>query len=251
MKFFVAAFFSFFIGLYGFAQDLNALIQEADRLEAIPDEKAALLKLKEALKIQPSNLYALTKASELCCRIGGREKTNPKIRDEYYAVAGYYARTALRLYPESDLANVAMALAIGRTILLKSGREKVSSVKELKDYADKAVKLNPQNFKAWHILGKWNYEVSNLNAFERAFAKILYGGIPPGSLQNSIACYEKAKSLNPSFALNYLELSKAYHRNGQDRKALEQLHYLLTLKNQTEDDPRIKTEAQALIKLLE
>jgi len=154
----------------------------------------------------------------------------------------------LRLYPNSDEANVTMALAVGRTILLKSGKEKISAVKELKAYADKAVAENPNNFKAWHILGKWNYEVSNLNAFERAGAKVMYGGLPPASLKNSIMYYEKAKSINPSFALNYLELAKAYHRNDDDAKANAQLNYLLTLKNATEDDPRIKTEAQQLLK---
>jgi tetratricopeptide (TPR) repeat protein len=248
MKFLSFLFLSVFTAISGIAQDLNSIIKEADRLEAIPDEKAAFQKFKEALKVQPSNLYALTKCSELCTRIGGREKTNTKLRDDYYSTAIIYAKTALRLYPNSDEANVTMALAVGRTILLKSGKEKISAVKDLKAYADKAVAENPNNFKAWHILGKWNYEVSNLNAIERAGAKIMYGGLPNASLKNSIMYYEKAKSINPSFALNYLELAKAYHRNDDDAKANAQLNYLLTLKNMTEDDPRIKTEAQQLLK---
>lgn len=248
MRFLVSAFLFLLISVQSFSQDLNAVIKEADRLEAIPDEKAAFLKFKEALKIQPSNLYALTKCSELCARIGGREKVNKKLRDEYYETAVIYAKTALRLYPESDEANVAMALAIGKSILLKGGKEKISAVKDLKAYADKAIAENPRNFKAWHILGKWNYEVSNLSGIERAGAKVMYGGLPSASLKTSIACYEKAKTLSPSFILNYLELAKAYNRNDEQDKGLAQLRFLLTLKNQTEDDPRIKTEAEGLIK---
>lgn len=248
MKLFLSAAFLLCFSVISFAQNINDVIKEADRLEAIPDEKAAFLKFKEALKIQPSNLYALSKCSELCCRIGGREKTNLKLRDEYYNAGVIYAKTALRLYPDSDVANVTMGIAVGRTILLKSGREKISAVKELKGYADKALAENPNNFKAWHILGKWNYEVSNLNAIERAGAKIIYGGLPDASLKKSIACYEKAKALNPSFALNSLELAKAYHRNDEDSKATQQLQTVLSLKNQTEDDPRIKEEARMLLK---
>ena len=60
--------------------------------------------------------------------------------------------------------------------------------------------------------------------------------------------YEKAKSLAPLFTLNYLELAKAYHKNDNDTKAISLLNYLLSIKNQTEDDPRIKAEAQKLIK---
>ena len=229
------------------AQDYNAVIKEADRLEALPNEKAALEKFKEALKLQPTSVYALAKCSELCCRVGGRESST-KVRDDYYSTAQTYAKTALQLYPNSDEANVAMAFSIAKTLLLKSGREKITAVKELKSYGDKAVDQNPRNFKAWHVLGKWNYEVSNLNAFERTAVKIIYGGLPSASLKNSIMYYEKAKSLAPNFTLNYLELAKAYHKNDDDTKALSLLNYLLTIKNQTEDDPRIKAEAQKLIK---
>ena len=38
------------------AQDVTALVREADRLEAIPDEVAAYEKFKEVLKIKPTNL---------------------------------------------------------------------------------------------------------------------------------------------------------------------------------------------------
>ena len=243
--FFSLLFFLFSINQIS-AQDYNASIKEADKLEAIPNEKGALLKFKEALKFQPTSLYALAKCSELYCRVGGREK-NTKVRDEYYATAQVYAKTALKLYPNSDEANVAMAFSIAKSLMLKSGREKITAVKELKSYGDKAVSENSRNFKAWHVLGKWNYEVSNLSGIERAAVKIIYGGLPSASLNNSIMYYEKAKTLAPYFTLNYLELAKAYHKNDADTKALSLLNYLLTIKNQTEDDPRIKAEAQTLI----
>ena len=243
--FFLALVFTSFLSS---AQDLASTIKEADRLEAVPNEKAALLKFKEALKLQPGNLYALTKCSELCARIGGREKTNTKLRDDYYSAAVIYAHTALRLYPENDVANVTMAIAVGQTILLKSGKDKINAVKDLKTYADKALAENPNNFKAWHVLGRWNYEVSNLNFLERAGATIIYGGLPSASLKTSITCYEKAKALNPAFAFNSLELAKAYHRDGQNDKAKQQLQNVISLRNITEDDPRIKDLAQGLLK---
>ncbi|MEP6712730.1 MAG: hypothetical protein ABJA37_09955 [Ferruginibacter sp.] len=241
-------FFLFTAGfLCSIAQDINSYINEGNRLEALPDEKAAFQKFKIALKLQPGNLYALNKCSELCSRIGNREK-DIKSRDNYYAAAVIYARTALKISPTNDEANVVMAIAVGRTVLIKSGKEKISAVKDIKHYADIALKTNAQNFKAWHILGKWNYEVSNLNMMERAAAKIFFGGLPDASLKNAISSYEKAKSLNPGFLLNYLELAKAYKRNDDTGKAIAQLRILLPLPMQTEDDPRIKTEAQKLIK---
>jgi tetratricopeptide (TPR) repeat protein len=229
------------------AQDFNAFIKEADRLEAIPNEKGALHEFKEALKLQPLNLYALTKCSELCSRIAGREQ-NEQSKDSYNQAAIIYARTAIKLYPNSDEANVAIAIAVGRTMLKKSGKEKLAIAREIKQYADIAVKANPNNFKAWHVLGKWNYEISNLSAFERGIAKIFLGGVPQGSLKNSIAAYEKARTLNPNFALNYLELARAYHKDNSVTKAISLLKIVLTLPIQTEDDPRIKKDAQRLLK---
>lgn len=229
------------------SQDLNSMIKEADRLEAIPNEKEALHQFKEILKIQPVNLYALCKCSELCSRIAGRETTT-KSKDSYNEAAIIYGKTALRLYPNSDEANVAVAIAVGRTLLKKSGKEKVSIVKEIKQYADMALKINPNNFKAWHVLGKWNYEIYNLSGIERTLVKVFYGGLPEATLNDCIAAYEKAKSLNPKFALNYLELARAYHKKSDNEKAVSLLKYLLTLPTQTEDDPRIKKEAEKLIK---
>ena len=238
-------FFTVFI--QSFAQDANSFINEGNRLEVLPNEKAAFQKFKEALKLQPANLYALCKCSELCSRIGNRE-SDTKSRDNYYAAAVIYAKTALKVSPSNDEANTAMAIAVGRTILIKTGKEKIAAVKDIRHYADIALKTNAQNFKAWHILGKWNYEVSNLNIVERAAAKVFFGGLPDASLKNAIASYEKAKAIKPGFLLNYIELARAYNRNGETEKAMAQLNKLMQLPYQTEDDPRIKTEAQKLIR---
>ena len=247
MKFLSLLIFFGFIFLDSSAQDINYFLNEGKRLEALPDEKGALKKFKDVLKLQPANLCALSKCSELCSRIGNRE-ADTKSRDNYYAAAVIYAKTALKLSPADDEANTAMAIAVGRTVLIKSGKEKISAVKDIKHYADIALLTNPQNFKAWHILGKWNYEVSNLNMMEKAAAKIFFGGLPPASLTKAIASYEKAKTISPSFLLNYIELARAYNRHGDKNKALVQLKKLLTLPSLSEDDPRIKVEAQKLIK---
>ncbi len=247
MKFLCLLLLSCFVYIHSFAQDVNAMLKEGDRLVLVPDEKAAFFKFKEVLKLQPTNMHALAQAAEICSNIGNRE-TNTQIRDEYFAVALIYAKTAYKLHPETDVANVAMAIAYGRIILLKSGKEKISYVKELKMYAENAIAANSNNFRAWHILGKWHYEVSNLSAFERGAAKLFYGALPASSLATSITCYEKAKTLSNTFSLNYLELAKAYKRSGEKSKAIFQLNTLLTLKNVTADDAKIKLEAIALLK---
>jgi len=247
MKLFLIIAFLFSSSSFAFAQDINVMLREAEKLEALPDERGAFNKFKLVLKADPNNLQALCKASELCSRIGNRQ-SDIKARDNYYAAAVMYARQALKVNPQSDEANVAMGIAIGRTSLTKSGKEKIAAAKDIKNYAEIALKHNPRNFKAWHIIGKWNYEVSNLNFMERAATKVFYGGLPNASLQNSIMAYEKARSLNATFLLNYLELAKAYKKNDELQKGVALLKAMGPLPIQTEDDPRIKKEAAVLLK---
>jgi tetratricopeptide (TPR) repeat protein len=121
-------------------------------------------------------------------------------------------------------------------------------VKEIKNYAETAIKLNNTNYKAWHVLGKWYYEVSNLNLFERTAVQIFYGGLPEASFKKSIMAFEKARSLTRNFCLNNLELARAYHKNDENAKAIIILQELQKMSNFTEDDVKIKGDAETLLK---
>jgi tetratricopeptide (TPR) repeat protein len=229
-----------------FAQDVNVMLTEARQQESAFRETEAFLKYAGILKVQPSNLTALCKCSELCSRIGNRQKEKSQ-KTNYFKAAKNYAQGALRVNPNNADANFVMALALGRLSLISSGKEKIIVVNEIKQYAEKAISLDPYHFKAYHLLGKWNYEVSNLNAFERALAKLLYGGLPEASLEKSIVYYEKSRSLNPDFVLNYLELARAYHRQGERKKAIEMLTRMMPLPNNMLDDTRVKEEGKHLL----
>lgn len=230
-------------------QDVNLLIKEGDRLEAAPNEKAALAKYKEALKLQPVNLYALNKCSELCSRIGKRQ-ADKKMVEDYYTAAKTYAETALRINPNNAESNCVMAIALGRSSLNKSGHEKINSAKEIKKYVDASIKNDPKNFKAWHVLGRWNYEISTLNIFERAAVKLLFGGLPSASISQAIFAFERSKAISNGFILNYYEMAKAYRENDQTDKAIAAINIMLLLPNQTEDDPVIKESGRRLLKEL-
>jgi tetratricopeptide (TPR) repeat protein len=247
MKLFLIFIISILTFLKPAAQDINAIVKEAERLENLPDEKAALIKFKEALKIKPTHIHALSKSSELCSRIAQRQ-TNTKLRDDYYAAAKIYAQTALKIDSTSSEANTSMAIMLGRSTMTKSGKEKVVSAKDLKKYVEAALKSDPNNFLAWHVLGRWHYEISNLNFVERSAVKVFYGGFPASSLKTGIAAFEKVKALTPGFILNYLELAKAYHRNKQKDKAKALLTEMMKIPNHTEDDPNIKETAKKLLK---
>ena len=247
MKAFLTSVFSLLFTFSISAQDVAAIIKEADRLETAMNEKGAFEKFKAALELHPVNIYALNKCSELCSRIGKRESTE-KRRGFYYEAAKTYAGIALRINPNNSEANCVMAIALGRTSLEKSGKEKINAAKEIKNYVDLAIKNDPLNYKAWHVLGRWHYEISNLNMIEKAAVKLLFGGLPKASMKESIAAFEKAKTLAGGFILNNYEMARAYKKNGQKDKASSILTAMLLLPNKTEDDETIKADGRKLLK---
>ena len=231
------------------AQDINKLLKEAQLYEARFNDTGALQKYSQILRYQPNNINALCKASELHALLGRRLPTKEK-QNEYYKTAKSYAQQALRVNPNLAEANFVMSFALGRIALVSSGDERINAVKEIKTYAEKTIQLDPSHYKAYHVLGRWHYMVSNLNTVEKWLLKMAYGSLPPSSLELAIRNYEKSRQLNPGFLLNYLELAKSYDRKDNEKKAIELLNIMLKLPPTSSNDATIKTEGKKLLEKL-
>ena len=232
------------------AQDIKPLIIAADSLESVPNEMGSFEKFKEVLKIQSTNLHALSKCSEMCSRIGKRQK-DTQLRDNYYSAAKIYAETALKIDPVNAEASCSLAIALGRSTMSKTGKEKMLNAKEIRKYLDISIKSNPNYFLAWHVLGRWHYELSSLNFLEKTAVNIFYGGLPSTSFKESIAAFEKSETLTHGFVLNYFEMAKAYVKINDRKRAVAILKDMLNLPNHTEDDTQIKEDGKKLIKALQ
>ncbi len=246
MKTLFCSFLFLWIPFLFFAQDITSLQKEAERLEPISEE-SAFLKYQEVLKLQPANLSALCKCSELCSSIG-RRRTDKDQKLTYFTAAKKFASQALAVNANSSEANFVMSIAMGRMALILGGKEKLAAVDQIKKYAELSIKCDPNNYKPYHVLGRWHYEVSNLSGFERAMAKLFYGGVPPATLKESIYNYEKCRSLVPDLKVNYLELAKCYYRNDEKQKALSFLNKAISMPNKIQDDNRVRDEAKELLK---
>lgn len=229
-----------------FGQDIVGLQREAERLEPTNQEEA-FKRYGQVLKLQPFNINALCKCSELCSSIGHRQFSEA-VQLTYFNDARRYAQTALRVQPRNSEANFVMCLAMARIALLASGKEKMDAISAIKRYAEASIKSNPNNFKPYHALGKWYYEVSDLNGIERTAVKMLYGGLPTASLKDAIYNYEKSRTLNPAFTLNYLELARCYHRDNQNARAIEMLNKFIAMPARTQDEMEAREEGKKLLK---
>lgn len=228
------------------SQDANALLRDARDLEGRFREQEALNKYLELLILQPGNLTALCKASELYNTTGKRHADKDQQKACYRASLDY-ARKALAVNGNSAEANFVMSIAMGRLAMMASGEEKIKAVKDIRRYAERAIQLDPNGYKAYHVLGKWHYEVSNLSSLERWLVKVTYGALPKASFADAVKCYEKSRSLNPALLINYLEEAKARYKNNDPEKAKELLRTLARMPDAAPDDAVIRKEARELL----
>ena len=209
----ISILFFLFISVFAelHAQQYDHLISEARKFETLNQEESSLQLYIAANKERPSEIEPLYKTAELYSRIGNRIKDS-KIKEKYYNSSLRFAQKLLQLYPNNDQSHVAMAIAFGRIALTKSGKEKVVNVKEIKEHAEKALKINPNNFKAWHVLGRWHYEVSDLNFIETTAIRLLFGGMPDASYNLAVKAFEKAAEINTKFCLNFDHFCQIFKR---------------------------------------
>lgn len=230
-----------------YSQDLNVLLKEADNFERQLKDPEALDKYKQVIATDPANLKALVKAAELNASIGGRQ-TDKNAKRIYFETAAAYAKKAFDADPTNADANYVMGMAAGKMTDVESENKKiVAFVKDSKFYNEKALAINPKHAKANYSIGKWHYEMVNLSGIKKIAVKLFYGGLPDGNLDSAILYFEKCKTIDPYFALNYLDLAKAYRDNHRPSQAIEVLNKLVKLPIRTADDAAIKSEGNKLL----
>jgi len=107
-----------------FAQNVASLLRQGAQQEAAFNEEQALLTYQQVLRLQPRNIKALCKCSDLSCRIGNRQPAKTK-KVDYFKAGKIYAEAAWRLDSTNSEANIVMAFSLARMALIQSGREKV------------------------------------------------------------------------------------------------------------------------------
>lgn len=231
------------------AQTADTIVAEARQSEQQMKEADALAKYKQALQLQPDNLDALVAASILCSREGVREKKKDQ-KEAYFKLAKVYADGALKQYPQSAQANYAMAMADFQAAQISGAKEKVAYLKDVKKYTDLAITLDSSFGQAYYLAGKWNMDIANASTFEKAAARMLFGGMPQASLDEALQDFLKCRHLDPHFIANYYELAQAWHQKGKDEQAIAVLKDGLAHRNILQDDAGIKADCRELLESL-
>ena len=61
-------------------------------------------------------------------------------------------------------------------------------------------------------MGRWNYEMSQINFFVRTLVRLAWGtDLPHGSQQEALRHYEQAMQLNPKRLIHQVEAGRVYY----------------------------------------
>lgn len=232
-----------------FAQeDFASLMKRGDELDAQLKTKEALAVYLAAEKLNPDNAELLHRIAKQYGE-SQNDVSSKEDRRKIGMTALDYAKRAVASNPKSSMAQLALAVSYGRVAPYLDNKTKIAYSKLVKEHADKARALDPSgNDLVYHVLGAWNYELSNLNPVLRAVAQLIYGKLPNASNEAAVENFKKAIELNPRRLANHVELGRTYAAMGKKDDAREELEKGLALPIRQRDDPETKERGRAALK---
>ena len=229
------------------AQDVNVLMKEASNYEKQLNETEAYKRYSQVADLDPKNITALVKCTEINCALGARQKDENQ-KASYYNTAYTFAQKAYAADSTNADANYAMALTSYKLAEVADENKQIFAyARQTKFYVDNALAANPNNAKANYVKGKWNFDMLNVSWTKRAASKTIKGGLPKGDIDSAIVYMEKCRALDMYYVKNYLDLAKAYQYKNRAEKELEVLNKLVKLPNRTPDDAAYKAEGQKML----
>jgi len=226
--------------------DLTSLVKQGDAADARLDNARALELYLQAEK-QGANdaetLYRIARQYALTMDVPPTEDAQRLLGEKALS----YAKRAIAADPTNAKAQLSAAICYGRLVSHVPTRTKVEYSRLIKQYADVALKLDPTDSYAWHVLGAWNYEMAQMGTVTRAIVKVVYGAIPSASNAEAVRLFTRAAELAPQRVSHHVELGRALAALGKKDQARAELQKALALPNQEKDDPESKRRAtQAL-----
>ena len=236
-------------GLVARGENPAALIAKGDQCDKQLLAKEALENYLPANKLEPDNV-------DLLCRIARQyrhlmsDAPSKKEKLQLGEISLEFANRAASLAPKNAEAQLSPAISYGKMLPFMGSKDQVSATPKIKASVDRALRLDPSNDNAWHILGRWNLVLANVNPVKRALAKALYGDLPVTTNEAAEKCLLKAIEINPNRCIHHIELGRIYAAMGRKDEARKCIQEGLAMPNKEKDDAEMKEIGQQLLEKL-
>ncbi len=237
--------FSLLISFPLLAQD-TGFLEKGDQAFKAFNNQQALEFYQKALDADNNSYEAAWKLSRAYVDVG--ETLEGDAREDYYKKSEKYARRAVELKSDGSNGHLYLAIALGRVALDASAKQRIKMSKEIRKEAELAIKLDPENDIAYHVLGRWHRKISNLSWIEKGFADMFLGGVPKdASNEAAVENFKKAIELNPDYINHHLELGITYETMDKTELARQEFEKCLSLPVSSAKDKEHKEKARELL----
>ncbi|TXK46402.1 hypothetical protein FVR03_10835 [Pontibacter qinzhouensis] len=223
-------------------------MQRAEFLLNNYKETEALRIYEEVLSMSADNYEALCKASLLHNRIGDRYSTNDTRQMEHFSKARQLAAHALALHPSDEESNYLMALSLTNLATVLGPRQRLELTTQVKTYLDAALESQAEHAGAWHLMGRWQYKMANLNFAEIAAAKMFFGGFSNrASNLDAIHSIQKAITISPQNIRYYYDLATIYQELKDKEACVSVLKEALTVNMETKEEYELSRRCKIML----
>jgi tetratricopeptide (TPR) repeat protein len=231
------------------AQSANDLMGSGDAFDRKFQADKALQHYLPAEKLEPQSVPLLLRiARQYRHLMTDASSSAEKLRLGGMALG--YGKRAAALAPNDSEAQLSPAITYGKMLPLQGSKEQVNASPLIKAGADKAIRLDPRNDVAWHVLGRWHQALANVGGVKRALGGLIYGKLPTTTNEAAVACFDKAIAINPNRLRHYIELGRTYAQMGKNAEARLFIQKGMSMPNMEHDDPELKQRGRdALAKL--
>ncbi len=225
---------------------LDAVLAEARAAEARFDSRAALKAYEEAAVLAPEDATILQKVAQQLSDLTP-ELPDVESKRRYARRALEFAERARGLAPDDPVVALSVAICHGKLATYAELREKIGHSRLVREWAERAVRLDPDYDWAHHVLGRWHAEVAGLGRGARWFLKVVYGGLPDASLEQAVRHLESARRLAPERLPHQVELGAVYVEAGRRGEGLALLEGALTKSVTERHDEAAQRRARELL----
>ena len=232
------------------AQTAGTWVLQGDSLHELYDTEGAYKSYKSALDLDGENFEALWKTADELIELGD---VLPKSADQEikYSEAVKFARKAVAVNPDHSDGHLILAMAIEKTALYKSGKEKLTLLNEVKMEAQRSLELNVQKDMAHCLIGRWNRSVINTNWLVKGMVKLIDRTIiGDASNEQAIVHFNAAIKINGSYPPYYIELGKTFVFMDKWNDAKGAFEKVLDIVCTSKYDRRWKRDAKSYLQLL-
>ncbi|MBC8002392.1 MAG: tetratricopeptide repeat protein [Opitutaceae bacterium] len=237
------------IPTHGMEPGVQDLLSQGEAFEQKRETKQAIKVYLAAGKLAPTNSEVLIKLAKQYSDLifeTQLEAEQKKLAERCLD----YARRAVEYNPTNARAHLSVAVCLAKNFPYLDNQTKVNYSREVKERSEKAIALDPRQDLAYHMLGRWHFEVADMNGLIKLLMRTFYGTLPKGTFELAALNLKKSVELAPGRVIHRVELARTYLRSGDRKSAIEQLKSSLALMPTDKDDLDAQITAKKMLKEL-